>query len=129
MAKYKTKPRMLLLEFLSSHPHEIMSVTQIIGAFDHNDIGVSSIYRILSELVEEGIIAKIAKHGMKEAYYRLNDVKECHGKVHYLCTKCGKVFHMKEKEANLLSDYFLNEEGFLIETSSTVIHGICKECR
>ncbi len=129
MEKYSTKPRKLLLEFLSAHPHEVFSVAQIVCALDHNEIGMSSIYRNLSQLLEAGIITKVTENGMREAYYRYSAAEDCHGKVHCHCIKCGEVFHMKEKEANLLSDYFLSEEGFLIETNSTLIRGICSECR
>ncbi len=56
MAKYLTRQRKRLLEYLSEHTDEQMSARQIADALATDEISVSAVYRNLSALEEEGLL-------------------------------------------------------------------------
>ncbi len=129
MATYATKQRKELLDYLSAHPHEIFSVTQIGEYFKDGQISISSVYRNLSELAKEGMIRKVSKSGTREAYYQYVNAKACQNQIHLYCKTCEKSYHMNQKYAQLLSQQILQEELFAIDKGNTVIYGTCKKCR
>ena len=58
MAKYLTRQRKRLLEYLSEHTDEQMSARQIADALAADEISVSAVYRNLSALEEEGLLKR-----------------------------------------------------------------------
>ena len=79
MAKYTTKQRMLLLDFLSEHIDETLSAGQIAEALSGKRISTSAIYRNLAALEQEGKLKRSAKPGSQEAYYRYTGDEDCRG--------------------------------------------------
>lgn len=129
MSVYNTKQRKVLLEFLSNHPDEIFSATQIIDYFKNEKISLSAVYRNLSELEALGEIKKINKNGTREAYYQYIQAETCQNQIHLFCEKCEKLTHMNSRKAQNLSTEILEDVNFEINKKNTIIYGICKNCR
>ena len=92
MAKYITKQRRLLLDFLAKHTDETLSAGQIAEALSGKEISTSAIYRNLAALEQEGKLKRSVKPGSQEAYYRYTDDEDCRGHLHLSCLRCGKMF-------------------------------------
>ena len=129
MSKYMTKQRKTLLSYLSLHPDELLSAQEIGEALKDDKISVSSVYRNLSELEAEGSVRRSSKSNAREIYFQYIGAESCKDCLHLQCTKCGRTFHMGNNCADRLADVLASLEGFKLDRSETVLHGICKGCR
>ncbi len=129
MAKYITKQRKLLLDFLSEHTDETLSAGQIAEALSEKEISTSAIYRNLAALEQEGKLKRSSKAGSQEAYYRYTDDEDCRGHLHLSCLRCGKTVHVEKTEADVLANHLAKNEGFALDRTDTVLYGICADCQ
>ena len=129
MAKYLTKQRKLMLDFLAEHTDETLSAGQIADALSGKEISTSAIYRNLAALEQEGRLKRSARPGSQEAYYRFTDDKECRGHLHLSCLRCGKTVHVEEAETDALTHQLAKSEGFALDREDTVLYGICADCQ
>ena len=129
MAKYITKQRKLLLNFLSEHTDETLSAGQIAEALSGKEISTSAIYRNLAALEQEGKVKRSVKPGSPEAYYRYADDVHCRGHLHLSCLRCGKTVHVEETETDALAHQLAKNEGFALDREDTVLYGICADCQ
>ena len=128
MAKYKTKPSTLLLDFLSEHPDKQFSVAEIADNLGENTPALSTIYRNLCELEESGKISRSAVQGRRDNYFRYIGAPECRRCLHLQCKSCGAIIHAKESVAGRITNMIRSEENFCIDISETVIYGLCPTC-
>lgn len=129
MAKYMTKQRKLLLDYLSEHTDETLSAGQIAEALTGKEISASAIYRNLAVLEQEGKVKRSVKPGSQEAYYRYADDEHCRGHLHLNCLRCGKTVHLEETETDALAQQLAKNEGFALDRTDTVLYGICADCQ
>ncbi len=129
MAKYTTKQRKLLLDFLSEHTDETLSAGQIVKALSDKGISTSAIYRNLAAMEQDGELKRSAKPGSQEAYYRYADNERCRGHLHLSCLRCGKTVHVEETGTDALAHQLAKSEGFALDRTDTVLYGICAECQ
>lgn len=127
--KYETKQRHLLMAFFASHPDEAIPVSAIASALAESGVSRASIYRNLSILESEGIVRKVAKEGFREASYRYLNAARCRQHLHLACTKCGKTYHLDLPATERLINSVQNDAQFEIDSSSTVLYGICSSCK
>ena len=129
MPKYQTKQRTLLLDFLNQHPDELLSAKEIAENLKADNISVSSVYRNLADLGEDGMVVKHIPNGTREVYYRYIGAEKCKGHIHVSCVKCGKTFHIKKDYVAALSDSLKKDENFILSTEETILYGICGDCQ
>ena len=129
MAKYLTKQRKLLLDFLSEHTDEMLSAGRIADALSGKGISTSAIYRNLAALEQEGKLKRSSKPGSQEAYYRYTDDEDCRMHLHLSCLRCGKTVHVEEAKTDALAHHLAKNEGFTLDRTDTVLYGICADCR
>ena len=79
MKKYDTRQRDSLLDFLNQHPDQSLSVRQIAQALCARQISLSAVYRNLSQLEAEGLIARTV----------YGDIQP---RVEYSLTELGRAF-------------------------------------
>lgn len=129
MAKYVTKQRRQLLEYLSRHTDEQMTARQIADALTQENISLSAVYRNLSALEEDGLLKRSIREGTRDVFYQYIAAEECKDSLHLSCRVCGKSIHLGEKEAEQLLHSTLKSTGFQIDKSETILYGICEDCR
>lgn len=125
---YNTEQRNILLSFLRQNPDKWFSAKQIESELQNENISRSAVYRNLSDLESEAIIRRCSKNGSRETFYQFFDSKSCQNHIHLSCKKCGKIFHMENKIADIIADDVEKSEGFEISRGETTIYGICREC-
>lgn len=86
-------------------------------------VGLSSVYRILSSLEKEGLVAVSVKE-RKRCYSFLGS---CQRHLHATCRECGSLVHLDE-EASRRIEEILEEEGLQLEEDA-LIPCICNTCR
>lgn len=118
----KSKQRDAVLQYVKSsteHPTADMVYEAVKRSIPNISLG--TVYRNLSQLVDEGFISVVETSDKKVHYEgNLND------HIHLLCKHCCNITDVFMK--NEAPDVF-SETGFIIESQKTVYYGICKECQ
>lgn len=125
---YSTEQRNILLSFLSENPDKMFSAKQIESGLAGKGISKSAIYRNLAELEAEEKIRRCSKPGSREMFYQFYDCQACRSHIHLSCSKCGKIFHMEDSQAQRLISALEQAEGFEINKGESTLIGVCREC-
>ncbi len=133
-AKYKTKQMEELLTYLKSVPGQHVTVHDICAYFQEKGtpIGMTTVYRHLDYMVEQGMVAKYDVDGIGSACFEYLDEQEhCHRPAcyHFKCEKCGQLLHLQCDEMEHLGLHVLEHHEFEMDFARTVIYGTCEECR
>ena len=132
MATYNTHQKELLISFLKSNPDTPFSIDEVASRLQDmspDAPGKSTVYRLMSGLVEKGTVKRFVKGNSRQFLYQIAGSEECHHHLHLKCTECGRLLHMKhELSEQLLSD-ILGENDFTVKVDSTTLFGCCKDCK
>lgn len=131
MAKYKTHQKNLLTDFLTSHPDTPFTVEQIVTELKKSSDdapGKSTVYRLISALVEEGTVKRFVKGNSRQFQYQIAGGEDCHHHLHMKCVSCGKLFHMEDELSEKLLEDIMENNSFRVECDQTTLYGCCKEC-
>ncbi len=122
----------MLISFLKSHSETPLGIDEIcegLQKLSPDAPGKSTVYRLMSTLVEKGTVKRFVKGNSRQFLYQIAGGEECHHHLHLKCTECGKLLHMKhELSEQLLSD-ILGENDFTVKVDSTTLFGCCKDCK
>ena len=127
MAEYNTEQKKILLDFLSSNSTQAYTIEEITDAIGKG-IGKSTVYRLMTKLVEEKRVKRQLASGSRKAIYRIVLDEHCHNHLHLQCTECGKVLHLDEKISDELLDTVKKLNAFAISEEDTVLMGRCATC-
>lgn len=129
MPQYSTRQRKALLAYLHAHPDESFSARQIADALESEGVSLSAVYRNLAALEAQGMIRRAAKDGGHEVFYRFTQADACKQHLHLSCSRCGKTFHMDVPATDTLVEQVAESADFQVDRSSTVLYGVCGDCR
>ena len=129
MARYATKQRSALLDFLSKNPDVPLTAGMIAEALLPHGVSLSAVYRNLADLEKEGRLQRITRDGTRQVYYRYTDDEACRGHLHLSCFKCGKTFHMESPVTDRILHTVAEDAHFDVDRSATILYGICEDCR
>ena len=126
--KRLTPERALIVEeVFSSHEHfdTDQLVARLSNRTDGRSVSRSTVYRRLAELVEAGLLRKVARKNDREVFehdygYPQHD--------HLICQKCGAMFEFENKPIADLIEEIAQEFGFRIEGHRLEARGLCAEC-
>jgi len=88
-------------------------------------IGVPTVYRILQQFQEIGIVTSIQQDD-NQLYYYLCDCLEQHH--HFVCRKCHKVSCLTYCDFENIKQLVADQLDSLAETHILQIEGVCSEC-
>jgi len=127
---YNTKQKEAVLACLKEHSEGHVHAADIAEhlAKAGSKVGLTTIYRQLDKLVEEGIVKKFVTEGSSACYQYVGD-GHCGEHFHLKCESCGKLIHLKCRTFDRLSAHILEEHGFLSDPGRTTLYGICGDCR
>lgn len=90
-------------------------------------LGLPSVYRILEELKEAGVLVKI-EHKNRQLYYSLCK-KDCLDHHHFICRKCNKVEEVEFCNFHEVSRFIQNKLHGRVEQHVLQIEGLCSTCK
>ena len=115
-----THPRKRILEVLENNPDGHVTADDIYRRLvdEKEDIGLATVYRVLSQFEAAGLVEK---HNFEsgQAYYEL-DSGEHHD--HMVCVETGKVVEFISEEIEELQRKIADSYGYEIEDHSLVIY-------
>ena len=124
--QYNTKRKKAVAGFFKVYPETFFTAEQVAVALD--DIGRSTVYRIITELCENGYL--IREYSEKNACWMFKADKEsCHEHFHIKCMSCGRFVHLDNKETEQTLLCAAENMGFSIDVRKTVLYGLCKQCK
>ncbi len=125
---YNTKQKNLILECLMNCRDKSFTVLEIKDYLQQNGsvVGLTTIYRYLSFLENEGMVKKFIESTIAKYQYIDKNACKCH--FHLKCDICGKLIHLECSEINNLNLHIIQKHGFEVDSNKTIIYGVCKEC-
>jgi Fur family ferric uptake transcriptional regulator len=127
---YQTEQRKQLISYLQKHNDKQFSIEELINAMDSESMpGKSTIYRLIKQLVEEGLVRRFAKDNSRHFLYQLVDGFQCHMHFHLQCTKCGVLVHLDDESSKSTEENIFDKVGFSVDIDKTIMFGKCSNCQ
>ena len=128
---YNTKQKIFLIEFFKENPEKQYSAKEISKFLCNNHkIGESTVYRLISKLVNEKKIRRFRGENAKSVVYQYaGDNNQCDRHFHLKCTECGALIHLNCEHMDKLNGHINAHHNFDIDISKTVLYGLCKNCK
>lgn len=117
-----TLPRMKILD-LFANAGQHLSAEDIYRTLleTHRDIGMGTIYRVLSQFEHSGLI-KRSDFKSGKAVYELDDG---HRHAHLLCLDCGRIEEFHDDALERRHAAIAAERGYCIKDQSLTLFGAC----
>lgn len=115
-----THPRMRILEILDSHGGKHFTAEDIYRELldHHDDIGLATVYRVLTQFEAAGMVLKHNFEG-GQAVYELDRGKH---HDHMVDVESGKVIEFSSEEIERLQHEIAEKHGYVIEDHSLVLY-------
>ena len=131
-SRYTTRHYAEIANYLETMEGTHITAQEISRHFQEegNPISVTTVYRQLERLVEEGTVNKYIIDEKSPACFAfsrpaMDEQNVCY---HCKCERCGKLIHLKCDEIEDLRIHLRNEHHFEFNPARTVFYGICEEC-
>tara|TARA_Y100000766_G_C18605186_1_gene458644 strand:+ start:248 stop:676 length:429 start_codon:yes stop_codon:yes gene_type:complete len=117
-----THPRVKILELFQSNPHSHLSADDIHNNLVKKDenIGLATIYRVLTQLEEAGLIQKNHFDDNSSSY----EIKKRHHD-HLICNVCGKIVEFTDDDLEELQEKISKRYNFVLDTHVMTLFGTC----
>ena len=129
---YKTRQREVILNYLVENKNNHVTVGKISDFLESNGnhVGVTTIYRHLDKLLEQGLVKKYTVDGTTSACFQYSgDEERCDFHYHLKCNKCGRLIHMDCSRISELCRHIMKSHGFSVDLCRTVFYGVCQDCK
>ena len=130
---YKSKNHEVILQYMQTVPGKHLTIDEIhaeLCALGHS-IGVTTVYRQLNRMVDDGLLNKYTIDPNTPAcyeYIRVAKPEEMLNCYHLRCEVCGKLIHLQCEELAEFTEHLKSEHGFTLNPMRTVLYGICDDC-
>ncbi|MGE4124390.1 MAG: ferric iron uptake transcriptional regulator [Pusillimonas sp.] len=122
-----TFPRLKILDVFRKSDMRHHSAEDVYRALiaEEIDIGLATVYRVLTQFEQAGILTRSQFDGGK-AVFELND-GDHHD--HLICTNCGKVAEFTDADIEKRQHLIAEQKGFVLESHTMMLYGICPACQ
>ncbi len=123
-----TIPRVTILELLqNSDKNHHYTAEEVFTALRENghDIGLATVYRVLSQFEQAGILVK---HHF-ESGQAVFELETGDNHDHLICIKCNKIIEFKEPKIEKMQRDIAEKNGYQLEEYSMVLYGLCSNCQ
>ena len=122
---YNTKQKEIILNVIRKQTNEF-TIKDIYNEVSDNT-GLTTIYRLVDKLVEDGTLSKfIGKNNT--TYYQYLEKCDCDNHFYLKCDKCGEMIHIDCDCIGDLSHHILENHKFILSKEHIIINGICNKC-
>lgn len=128
---YKTKQKESILLYIKSLNGKHVTINQITDHFLNNDmkIGMTTVYRYLDKLVNDGVVRKYIMDGVSGACYQyVGEEDQLKEHFHFKCDECGGLIHFECDELESIQEHLLKKHGFNLNSFKTMLYGKCDKC-
>lgn len=121
-----TLPRLKILEIFQHGNQRHMTAEDVFRVLlnDHSDIGLATVYRVLTQFEQAGILERSHFESGK-AVYELNEGKH---HDHLVCTSCGKVEEFYDAEIERRQQMIAKDKNWILQDHAMSLYGLCGDC-
>lgn len=124
-----TLPRLKVLQIFRDSDRRHLSAEDVYKALlaDGSDIGLATVYRVLMQFVQAGLLERQHFEGEK-AVFELNEGRH---HDHLVCLRCGRVEEFVDADIERRQRQIAAERGFELQEHALSLYGVCsrRECR
>ena len=124
---YNTEKRTELLNYFKSCNGSAMTIDEICEAILKDGKGRSTVYRLISRLVDDGVIRRISDGKTRRVTYQYIHCGSCAEHLHLKCKSCGMLIHLDDVTSHILEKRIMKSEGFTLDEGA-LLYGICGKC-
>ena len=133
MAEYITEQKRTLKKILEQNSDSAYTVEELweklSAAYPEKTPAKSTIYRLITHLVNDGTVKKFARDGGRKFAYQIVNGDHCDCHLHLKCLSCGKLLHLDDHLSDELLMKVRDTVDFSISEEDTVLFGKCGECK
>lgn len=120
-----TLPRMKILDILGAAPHRHVSAEDIYRRLldTHEDIGLATVYRVLTQFETAGLVQRHHFEGAT-AVFELNEGAH---HDHIVCMDCGKVEEFTDSSIEKRQHEMAKSKGYTLSDHSMILYGRCQK--
>jgi len=122
---YQTRQRKLLLDCFINDSARQFTVEELVEAAGEGAPAVSTAYRLVKKLCDEGLVRRLTRDGTRQAVYQLAGHNCCAEHLHIRCVDCGILIHLDSRAQQALSE----STGFVLDDERSMLYGHCARCR
>ena len=128
MITRNTKQKELIASYLQKNKASHLSIAKIKEDLK-DEIGTTTIYRILNTLINEGKVNKI-NHGNEQGfcYEYVDKHNNCNNHYHLVCESCNNLIHYSNESISKMCEILKDDINFTVNTNRLTIYGICEIC-
>lgn len=121
-----TLPRLKILEIFQGGKQRHMTAEDVFRVLldERSDIGLATVYRVLTQFEQAGILLR-SNFESGKAVYELNEGQH---HDHFVCTSCGKVEEFYDPEIEKRQLLIAKDMGWTIQDHSMSLYGQCADC-
>jgi len=121
-----TLPRLKILEIFQQGRQRHMTAEDVFRVLleERSDIGLATVYRVLTQFEQAGILMR-SNFDSGKAVYELNEGQH---HDHFVCTGCGKVEEFFDAEIEKRQQRIARERGWQVHDHAMALYGLCAEC-
>jgi Fe2+ or Zn2+ uptake regulation protein len=120
-----TRQRLAILEaVLESPDHPTADAVHAIVARRIRSLSRTTVYRVMEELAEMGLIAKASHPGKAVRYDRRTDLHH-----HLVCLRCNAVVDISNDRLDAVRIPDTTSHGFEVTSFQVQLRGLCRACR
>ena len=121
-----TLPRLKILEIFQKGAQRHMTAEDVFRVLldERLDIGLATVYRVLTQFEQAGILIRSNFESGKAIY----ELDEGQHHDHFVCTSCGKVEEFYDAEIEKRQNLIAKEKGWVIQDHSMALYGQCAAC-
>ena len=118
-----TVPRLKILEIFQKGEQRHMTAEDVFRALlgEHSDVGLATVYRVLTQFEQAGILSRNHFESGK-AVYELNEGQH---HDHLVCLDCGKVEEFYDAEIEKRQQVVAKAKGFAIADHALSLYANC----
>lgn len=124
-----TLPRLKVLQIFRESGQRHLSAEDVYKSLlmEGNDIGLATVYRVLMQFVQAGLLERQRFEGDK-AVFELNEGRH---HDHLVCVRCSRVEEFVDAEIERRQQQIAAERGFELQEHALSLYGVCSrpECR
>nr|WP_315191261.1 ferric iron uptake transcriptional regulator [uncultured Albidiferax sp.] len=121
-----TLPRLKILEIFQSGELRHMTAEDVFRVLllEHSDIGLATVYRVLTQFEQAGILSRSHFESGKSVY----ELNEGRHHDHFVCTSCGKVEEFFDAEIEQRQQIVAKAMGWTVQDHAMSLYGLCADC-
>jgi Fur family ferric uptake transcriptional regulator len=121
-----TLPRLKILEIFQKGELRHMTAEDVFRVLllEHSDIGLATVYRVLTQFEQAGILSRSNFESGKSVY----ELNEGHHHDHFICTSCSKVEEFYDAEIEQRQKVVAKDKGWTVQDHAMSLYGLCADC-